>query len=345
MKIKILQIVLILVILSCKDNHQGKQKIVQEAAEIELEWLENWFNAWELVSQNTLKLPESQPPILFFCDKKFVYTTSEISAPKGVKFNGPKYFSKSLPWLKQTHNDTLTIPDGQKVPIQHMTFAASSEKEGVESFFVMAAPSFWKSIGLENEDVGLDKMLTGIFLHEFTHTREMNGIAPKLIAFEKNYNFDFDVNDDIIQNYFSNDSIYIEQFNKETELFYAAAKSKDIVASKEMASQALILLKKRQQTYLKPKKAILIEMDHVFLSMEGIGQYVMVRWLSDPKGGNVTKEVAIKSARRNKKWWSQDEGLGLILAYERLVDKPNWKLIFNKNPENIVTMLERELQQ
>lgn len=328
---------------SCQNNKQVKSGVLQDSQEIELEWLENWFDAWELIASDVFKLPRANPPVVLFYDNEYVYTTSNVSAPDGEVFNGPKLFGEKLPWKRAAHNDTLTLPTGQRVPVQLMTFAAPSEKEDVESFFVMAAPSFWQSAGIDCKEVGLDKMLTGIFVHEFAHTRQMNGFGSKISGFEKNNKFDFNVNDDIIQNYFSDDSIYIEQFKREVDLFYKATTVENEKEMIELTKQGLALLRKRQEEYLEPEKGILVEIDQVFLTMEGIGQYAMVSWLEHPKGGNVGRDVAIKATRRNKKWWSQDEGLALVMVYKSLVADPDWKGMFSQHPENIILLLEKEL--
>ncbi|MBL4624431.1 MAG: hypothetical protein JKY42_04755, partial [Flavobacteriales bacterium] len=143
-------------ILSCKNEPNPKKEVIVN--NVKLDWLENWFSAWELMSEEVLELPKSTPPIMFFYDDKYVYTTSEISAPNGEPFDGPELLGVKLPWKRELHNDTLTIPDGQRIPILLMTFAAPSEQKNVEAFFVMAAPVFWGDAGIESKEVSLDKL-------------------------------------------------------------------------------------------------------------------------------------------------------------------------------------------
>lgn len=91
-----------------------------------------------------------------------------------------------------------------------------------------------------------------------------------------------------------------------------------------------------------PENKILVEMDNVFLSMEGIGQYLIVSWLTHPQGGNYPIDIAIEAARRDSKWWSQDEGLALFLVFSKMKN-PNWKIMFSNNPIDIVTLIEKEI--
>jgi hypothetical protein len=105
----------------------------------------------------------------------------------------------------------------------------------------------------------------------------------------------------------------------------------------------LKLLKTRQSKYLKPEKEVLIEMDDIFLTMEGLGQYMIVAWLTLPEGGNIPLDIAVTAARRGKKWWSQDEGLALFLILKRLTE-PDWaNNMFGNDPGTIIELLEKEL--
>jgi len=337
---KIIGIILVSIFMfSCKDESKLPKELNNE--HVELDWLENWFSAWELMSKEVLGLPKTTPPEMFFYDEKYVYTTSQISAPLGKSFNGPKLFDKKLPWKRQVHNDTLTIPNGQRIPLQLMTFAAPSEQKNVEAFFVMAAPIFWKNTGIESNEVSLEKLLTGVFLHEFSHTRQMNGIGSKITEFEKKHTFKYEISDDIIQDYFINDKVYIHKYNKEVNLFYAAYNANTKEELHSLTKQGIDLLKERQKKYLIPENKILVEMDNIFLSMEGLGQYMIVSWLAHPKGGNYPINIAIEATRRKRKWWSQEEGLALFLAFSKM-KKPNWEIMFSSNPIDIVTLIEKE---
>jgi hypothetical protein len=225
-----------------------------------------------------------------------------------------------------------------------MTFAAPAPERGIEAFFVMAAPSFWKEAGINSEEVGLEKMLTGVFLHEFAHTRQMNGIGRIITEYERSHRFDFPVGDDMIQEYFANDSSYVKNFKEEVELFYQAALSPGEADMKQLAKQGMIMLKERQNQYLIRKNKVLGEMDNVFLTMEGVGQYMMAKYLQSPLAGTVPKVVAIHATRRGKKWWSQDEGLALVLLYERLTPHPDWTILFTDKPADIVSLIEDKLK-
>ena len=329
---------------SCKESSKGKISGQNFSNTAELDWLENWFSAWELVSEKILRFSSAKPPEMLFYDEKYVYTTSEISVSNGEKINGPKFLGKELPWKKAAHNDTLILPDGQSVPVQLMSFAGPLKEKPDEAFFVMAAPEFWKKAGVESKEIGLEKLMTGVFLHEFSHTQQVNGFGLKISGFEKNHQFKFEVSDDLIQDYFSKDSSYVRLYNKEVDLFYTAATSENIQEVKQLAKKGLELLRQRQSNYLLSEKDVLVEMDNIFLTMEGLGQYMIVAWLIHPEGGNLSMDVAVNTARRGKKWWSQDEGLALFLVLSK-ISQPDWANdMFSTNPKTVIELLENELK-
>jgi hypothetical protein len=83
----------------------------------------------------------------------------------------------------------------------------------------------------------------------------------------------------------------------------------------------MALFDARRKTWLSGEKASLGEIEDIFLTMEGAGQYAGLAWLSDPAGAGLTRDVALAGMRRGRRW-SQDEGLALFMALDRLA--PGW---------------------
>lgn len=230
------------------------------------EWIQDWFKAWELVNRELLSLPSDRLPEMFFYDGTWTYTTFAGAVPGASPMTGPGLYGQPLQWWKAPHRDTLALPDGQRVPIGLMSFAASTP-EG-QSFFVMAAPSFWKSAGIESSAFTLDKMLTGVFLHEFTHTRQQKGFGHLVDSIERVHIFkDVPLTDDIVQGYFKTDSDYVRSFRAEVDAFYSAAAVTEKEQAKHAVRKGIALLKARQAKYFTGDKEILKMLDGIFLSM------------------------------------------------------------------------------
>lgn len=329
---------------ACKGKGEKDKTTINNTEEIAypagMKGVDKWFSAWEFISTHKLNLPPASAPAILFYDDKNMYTTSAVSSSdSATAFTGPALLGKQLPWKWRAHHGTLTIPDGQKVPVGLMSFAASDS--GGHPFFVMAAPAYWKTAGVESKELGLDNLMTAVFLHEFTHTRQQTGMGAMVDAIEKKHTFkDPELSDDIVQHTFQKDSNYVKVFRVETDKFYQAAFAKDTQTTKKLTREALVLLQKRQATYFIRNKSILKSLDNIFLTMEGLGQFVGFYWLQHPSGARVPFTKAVEGMRRKRNQWSQEEGLAMFLILDKLT-KPDWRNeLFGNKPKNIIELLE-----
>jgi hypothetical protein len=311
-----------------------------------LEAAERWFSAWELVSKKFYKIKTIKPVEFVFFDDKYIYSTSNESVPNGEIIGGPQLFDKKLIWKRGVHNGKIMLPNRQIVPVGLMSFAAPLETENQSSFFVMPLPEFWRNAKVESAELGLEKLLTGVFLHEFAHTQQMQSFGRKLSEYEQRYKFEVEFSDDVIQHYFEKDAVYNSAFREEVALFYAAAANSDKTKTIELIEQSIEKLESRQQKYFRGDKEHFKEIDDFFLTMEGIGQFTMYLWLTDTKGGNIPPDIALKGVRRGGKSWSQEAGLPLFLILGKLSKTENWsKQMFGKEPESVIKIIRNELKK
>jgi hypothetical protein len=305
--------------------------------------VEKWFAAWELVSKKIYGIKTLQPVEFVFFDSTHVYSTSKVSIPNGELVEGPKMFGDTLPWKKAMHHGELTLPDNQVIPIGLMSFA--SPLDSTRAFFVMPLPDYWEATGVSSKELGLENLMIGVFLHEFSHTQQMRNFGKQLTFYEQNNSFEVDFSDDIIQEYFEKDSIYQARFRVETRLLYLASKAKDKASVKKFATLGLNFHESRQKIYFTGAYKNLQEIDDFFLTMEGIGQYSMYVWFIHPKGGKLSKEKALAGIWRGGKWWSQDEGLVLFLILARLSKPKKWsELMFGTEMVSVVALIRGKLK-
>jgi hypothetical protein len=336
------RIYLILCSLFIAQNLSGQTGNIYPA----LQPVAKWFAAWELVSKEIYGLDTTRPVEFVFFDEKLVYSTSGIAVPGGEVIEGPALFGKKTTWKKIAHLGKIILPDKQTVPLGLMSFASPLTGEGNNAFFVMPLPEFWKTAGVESKEIGLENLITGVFLHEFSHTQQMQNFGKKMTAYEQDKMFaNVNFSDDIIQDYFGKDSVYTAMFREETELFFAASEFKRKSKVLSMAKVALLALNYRQQKYFTGEKEILKPIDNFFLTMEGAGQYTMYAWFIHPSGGNLSAKDALAGVRRGKKWWSQDEGLSLFLVLNRLSQTRQWaKLMFGNETVSVIDLINAELR-
>lgn len=332
---------MLVVLWSCQE--QSKEKNIPEI-EPELVGVQDWFNAWELIAGDILKLKPHEPPLMLFFDDEYVYTNSGESFDNSIEINGPSFFGKNYKWIKVKHNDSLTLPTNQKIPIGLMSFAGSISSGSGKGFFVMGIPSYWKNSNITSEEIGDENLYKSVFLHEFAHSQQIKLFGVKLDQFERDYNLKFDLDDDIIQRDFEKDSIYAIKIREEIDLFYNAFYSKEISTTKQLVCEGLKMYKERQAKYFVNDRTPYKTLDDFFLTMEGIGQYIAVAWLTHPSGGNLEIEKAVNGIRRGGKWWSQDESLAMFLVYTKISNPELGKEMFGDNLNMINLLLEKQVE-
>lgn len=324
-------IFLLLVQTASAQNEEAKRDLAF------LKGTKDWFAAWQLISSEVFKINTVKPVQFVFFDDQYVYSTSTITIPKGSSVKGNNLMNLKLTWKKSLHHDTLTLPDQTKVPVGLMSFA--SEANG-NAFFVMPLLNFWQRAGVTSKELSTEKLVTGVFLHEFSHAQQMQNFGKKISSYENTIHFEAPFSDDIVQHLFGKNETYVNLFKEEVSFLYSSVKEEKLDWA--LVNKALEAMQNRQQIFFKDKFVALKEIDHFFLTMEGLGQYTMYLWLIHPKGGNITVPNAIIGVRRDSKWWSQDEGFGLFLVLDRLTAPSTWATgLFGNRTEDAVSLIKR----
>jgi hypothetical protein len=300
-----------------------------------------WFSAWRLVSRKVFKIKSLKPVEFVFFDDKYVYSTSSVTIPDGEIVKGPEFLGNRFVWKKALHKNSIKLPSNETVPIGLMSFAAELKGEKSNSFFIMPLSTFWQKSGVNSPELGLQNLITGVFLHEFSHSQQMQNFGRKISEYEKTTSYSVNFTDDIVQDLFGKDASYTELYKQETETFYQAANSKETVAKISLTKKGINLLKLRHSRYFNGVYESLGNIDNFFLTMEGLGQFVMYAWLTNQKGGNIPSEKAIVGVRRGGKWWSQDEGFVLFLLLASYEKPEKWgKDLFGIKTTSVVELLQ-----
>ena len=95
-------LILLLFFIGCKSNETKK---INEA----LNCTQNWFKAWELVSNEVFKLEKKSPARFVFFDSTYVYTTSPLTGQGGKEIVGPQLFDEKQVWYKKEHKGFLVL--------------------------------------------------------------------------------------------------------------------------------------------------------------------------------------------------------------------------------------------
>ena len=271
----------------------------------ESRWIEDSFKAWDLVRKGKFRLSDAySPPIILF-DADCRYERK----------------ADSIHWSASPHGGNIPLPGGMVIPVTVTSFAAPSEKDG-EAFFVMALPSVWRTAGITS-GLGLEKLMTAVFLHEYMHTWQANLASVDLDAVAKAAGMADGASDDGLQAMYKDDPAYVAAYERERDLLYAAAGETDLAKARQLAGEAYRAMLDRQTRWFTGDKRGLKTIDDVFLTMEGTGQWGPYAWLTDARGGGLDAATAEREVRRGKSWWTQEQGLALFLVIDRLL--PGWQ--------------------
>ncbi len=340
MNYRVLLFIASILFVSCKEGKKQNSKL-NLPSEIAITY--EWFSAWELVSEDIYNLNEYEPVDFVFFDDKNVYSTSPVTIPDGKEIDGPIIFDQELIWKKEKHNGKLILPTGEIAPVGLMVFASPLQNSGKEAFFVMPLPKFWKDVGIPS-DLPYELFLTGIFLHEFSHTQQMNGIGTEISRLAETVKFSDNLSDEIVQEIFSENPVYVEHYKLEHSKIFEALKSNETETSLKLTEEILNLMKVRQDRFFIDDYSALTELNQLFMTMEGVGQYTMYKWLIHPKGGNLNKELAFNGTRT--KSWIQDEGFGFALLLSEFENPQEWGTqVFGENSKTLNELMELAIKK
>jgi hypothetical protein len=305
----------------------------------EIDWLQRALNSWEQVSRDDLGMPPTTLPWIVLYDASCVWHLSPEPTPTiesrpidtTLAFGG-----RPVPVRALTHGGWFILPNGapQSVDVKAST---SLYRNGTAAFFVMAMPSVWQS-----RDVSAPtraEFLRGVFSHEMTHIRLLVPINRRVRELSRKHDLVYPMNDDVVQTEFEKVPGFQSMVNRERDRFYDAALEPDPAKQRRLAASALEMVRRRHAKYFTGDKAVYAELEGVFLTMEGVGQWAAYRANRAHLG---QEALAIRLVRDNRRYWSQDEGLALFLLLDAMV--PDWRArVFSETPASPFTILETAL--
>jgi len=272
-------------------------------------WLEAALVNWQRAAIEELRLPDAPLPEIYAIDAVCTFTlpAGDIAAMQGER-----------------HGGQVELPNGEKAPLGPISFAFDRDR------FVMSLPSVWRAAGVTSE-LGLERLMTGVLLHEIMHTRQSRLAADLLDPIAAAHGLEKTLSDDLLQQTFEEDRAYAAAYREELNTLFAAAAAPDEAAARGLAAHALHMMRARRARWLTGPNAYFAELDDIFLTMEGMGQWLIYRHFVSREGGSIPPDQALAAVRRGGRWWSQDQGLALMLVVDRLL--PGWQQRAFRDPD------------
>jgi len=279
-------------------------------------WLTGAPGVWTLVERDVFGLkPLAHKAAYYFFDATCTYVSAE-----GAR------------WTATPHNGEIKTPDGDAI---EPGVTSSVTPTGDGPFMLMSLPSIWRAANVPDRG-GMAPFLYSVFAHEMTHVRQFGPIYDRITATATAAHFpENQMGDDIVQNRFKDNAEFKASVEKERDVLLAGFTG-DEAAARASAREALAVIRARQAKFYTGENAPLSELEDLFLTLEGTGQFAGYSWLAHPKGGARTPEAALTQMRTRS--WSQEEGLAIMLIVSRLV--PDWRArAFAQKPSTAFELL------
>ena len=292
-------------------------------------WLDKSLSNWRVAERTLLKLAPAPLPVIVAVDAKCSYT-------------GRADVAGTVIWTGTAHSGTVVFPDGKTQPLGPLAFASPAVDQATGGYFAISLPSVWRTAGVASV-LGLERLMDGVVLHELMHTRQFYFVNPRLAELQRRYALGDEIGDDSLQERFAKNAAYSAAYRAERDALFAAANAPTDVESRRHAARALMLMQARRAQWFRGRDAKWLPLDEIFLTMEGLGQWLAYAWYIQPNSGVPAGTNLLNAVRRDGRYWTQDEGLALFLTVDRLV--PNWqRLAFADNPELAEVLLKRATQ-
>ncbi len=300
-------------------------------------WMQGALDAWFSTAHDRLRIYAGDPPDFVLFDAACVYQTGPEARGASMA-DGPRFAGRRIGWKARPHGGSVALPGGGEVPAQVVSFAAPYASN-TRQFMIMSLPSVWREGGVRSA-LGLETLMTAVFVHEMTHTRQFYAFAPRLAELTERYQLPDDIDDDSLQTAFKDDPAFVAAWTLERDLLLQAQAEPDDARAQALVRQAMEQAQTRPARFYTGDKAKWEAVENAFLTMEGIGQWAAYAWLTDPVGGGMDPQRALPLFRRGGRFWSQDEGLLIMLAVDRFV--PRWReYAFDAQPEQIMRLWGR----
>lgn len=243
-------------------------------------------------------------------------------------------------WQSVAHDRRVVLPDGDEVEVGPVSFTSASLGQ---AYFVMSTPTVWRDYGVNGGPLGLETLMVAVMLHEGSHVVQSQTYGQRIAELASRYGLPESFGDDSLQDEFEGVSAFAESVETETDLFFAAAAAEELTVARRLAREGRELMLARAQRWFVGDKTYWREGEGLWLTMEGSGQWVGYNWLTSSRGAGLSESTATEHFGRRSRWWSQNEGLAIALALDRIAG-PEWRNdAFGHGENTIIEMLDLAL--
>lgn len=296
-------------------------------------WIDRSLEAWRLTSREITGIGAVDGFQVVFFDAHCVIASADALTLADARHAA---------WTATPHSGTVTLPDGDEMSAGVASFTSATD--GM-TYFVMSTPSVWRAGGVDGGPLGLETLMVAVLLHEGSHVVQASTYGQRVAALTERYGLPDSFSDDSLQARFGDDEAFAQSVARETELFLKSAAATDITEARRLAGEARGMMLSRAARYYTGGDAYWTEAEDVWLTFEGAGQWAGYRWLIDPRGAATPEAAAMSGYGARGRWWSQKEGLAIVLALDR-IGSGDWKRrLYGDGTQTVLQLLDEALAE
>jgi hypothetical protein len=293
-------------------------------------WVNQAVQAWRHTRRNLVQIPAIPRTSAIFFSQNCMISSSDALFAEGAPS-----------WTSQRITEYVPLPEDNGNPI---AVVSRAQTIGNQTIFVMAAPSIWRAANVPGGgSFSLETLMTAVMIHEAAHVSHGQSYLAQFPILAGRFNLPESWNDDSIQDRFRTNTVFATSVARETDLLFAAASATNDADAYRLARQARNLMQGRRARFYRGADQGLGQIEDLFLTLEGAGQWVGYTWLTDQAGGNVPASAAMPQFARRANFWSQTQGLAITMATHRL-DRGAWQAtVFGDGSLAGLALLDRAL--
>ncbi len=299
---------------------------------------------WEYSCRNELHIePGTLPWIIFYDSVNAWHINPEVALlpahkklASSIRFAGIDY---SL--FRVNHDEKLWVPEREPIDVKTRSVATMPVSDNKKTFFISPVPAYFHTLAPPDQAFFLDLLLTGLIIHELTHTRQLPFAVSQILDAQKKYKLPESIDDNSIERTFENNEAYKALFFKEKTHLWNAAMTDNLDSCKEELKIALDLAAERQRTFFAKENEGYKKLDDIFLALEGSAMWAQYKATLKYAPGQTPKQTLFFLMQYGNSW-SQEEGLALFLIIDKLL--PGWQgKFFSKELPSPLELLKEYL--
>lgn len=296
-------------------------------------WVRTVLDTWTAVSRERLRVSPTPVPWIVFYDADRAWHLNadvrllpapHITATPIADGRGTTHSLHVVPhagglWVP---GDSSPLPFDEREPLVFtMPYA-----DGTRALSVVPLPAWFRSRAGAGAIADPASFFVGVAIHEFVHTRHLPDLMRRVSALRERHVVPAGITDNVIQQTYAADADYVASYQKERDTLFQAAGESDPASARRLVAQALAFADERRAKHFTGERAVLADLEDLFLVLEGAGVWAQFQVLRTQAPADETWQTTAMNLLRLNTDWVQEHGFVLFVLIDRFV--PDWQSRF-----------------